>query len=113
MQGLYLLDQYGKEITPSNPLPVSYSGSNSITGDVLTVVTTGTAVQLPNIACSEVTLIGLKANSATVYVGSSDVTTSVYGVALDQKDSVTLKVNNADLIYINGTAGDGVSYVAV
>lgn len=40
-------------------------------------------------------------------------TANKYGVALDPKDSETFTITNADMIYIYGTAGDGVSYVAV
>lgn len=90
------------------------TGSNAINGNILSVPTPGTRVQLPNISCREVTIIGRALNAGNVYIGGNNVSSSVYGAELAAKDSITLTVTNADLIYIDAdNAEEGISYVAV
>ncbi len=96
------------------PHEVSLVGSNALTGAIQTVATAGTRVQLPNIACREVTLIGLKNNTGSIYVGGGNVSASVYGAELQAKDSITLAVDNANLVWLDcSVSGEGISYVAV
>ena len=93
---------------------VRLTGSNALTATLQTVTTAGTAVQLPSIVCREVTLIALKGNTGSIYVGESNVSSSTYGAELDAKDSITLPVDNANLVWLNcSVSGEGVSYVAV
>lgn len=89
-------------------------GSNLIKGALATVTTAGTRVQLPNYVCREVTLIAKNGNTGSVFVGGSDVSSTVYGAELTAKDSLTLAVSNSNLIYIDASVnGEGVSYVAL
>lgn len=93
---------------------VRLTGSSVLTAAIQTVTTAGTAVQLPTIACREVTLIGLRTNTGSIYVGGNNVSSSAYGAELQAKDSITLTVDNANLVWINSSvSGEGVSYVAV
>ncbi|MCL6455064.1 MAG: hypothetical protein K6T78_15765 [Alicyclobacillus sp.] len=99
-------------VTP--PDQVSLTGSNAINAGVVTATSANTATQLPNVSCREVTVIGLKGNTGQIYVGGSNVSTSTYGAELDPKDSITIAVNNANLVWFVATvAGEGISYVAV
>lgn len=93
---------------------VSLSGSIALKGAVQNVTTAGTRVQLPNYACREVTIVAKKGNTGSIFVGGSDVSSTVFGAELSAKDSVTLAVSNTDLIYIDASVnGEGISYVAV
>lgn len=90
------------------------SGSNAIKGAVQNVTTAGTRVQLPAYACREVSIIAKRGNAGSIYVGGSDVSSTVYGVDLKANDSVTLAVSNTNLIYIDASInGEGISYVAI
>lgn len=90
------------------------TGSTAIKGTVQNVTTAGTRVQLPDYACREVTIVSKRANTGYIYVGGSDVSSTVYGAELAAKDSITLAVNNTNLIYIDSSvSGEGISYVAI
>lgn len=105
----------GTEIfTDANPAAVKVTGSNVIKGAVQNVPTAGTRVQLPSFACREVTIIALRTNNGRIYVGGSDVSSTVYGADLGPEDAITIPVSNANMIYIDASvSGEGVSYVAV
>jgi hypothetical protein len=93
---------------------VSLSGSGSIKGAVQNVTTAGTRIQLPNLPCREITIIANRTNTGYIYIGGSDVSSTVYGSELAAKDSITIAVNNTNLIYIDASvSGEGVSYVAI
>lgn len=95
-------------------VPSREQGSEQLKGAVQTVTTAGTRIQLPNYPCREVTLIGLRANKGYIYVGGTDVSSTVYGVELGARDSYTFKVSNTNLIWIDASvSGEGVSYVAI
>jgi len=97
----------------STPVVVVGSLAN-VTGALATVTTAGTRVQLPFIACREITIIAKRANTGFIYVGGSDVASSKYGAELAAKDSITIPVANANQIYINSSvSGEGISYVAI
>ena len=83
-------------------------------GNVLSITTAGTRVQLPNIACREVTIIAKRTNTGYIYVGGSDVSPTVYGIELATKDRFTYKVVNANQIYIDASvSGEGISYIVI
>jgi hypothetical protein len=93
---------------------VELTGSDVIQGAVQNVTTAGTRVQLPDIACKEITIIAKRANTGYIYIGGDDVSDAVYGVELESKDSITLAVGNANLIYIDASvSGEGISYVTL
>jgi hypothetical protein len=93
---------------------VRQTGSATLKGAVQNVAAAGTRVQLPNIPCREITLIAKKGNTGAIYVGGTDVTASVYGAELAARDSITLTVSNAYLIWIDASvSGEGISFVAI
>jgi hypothetical protein len=95
-------------------VPTREMGSESISGNVLSVTTAGTAVQFPNIPCRKVLIIARRANTGSIYIGGSTVTSSVYGAELLARDSLQLEVSNTNLLYINSSVnGEGVSYIAI
>lgn len=61
--------------TSGNPgyTETSIMGSNAINAALKMLTTSNTATPLPAVSCREITLIGLKKNGGTVYVGGSDV----------------------------------------
>lgn len=95
-------------------VPVREQGSEALTANVQNVTTAGTAVQLPNVPCRKVMIIAKRANTGYIYVGGSNVTSSVYGAELGAKDSMVIEVSNANLLYLNSSVnGEGVSYFAI
>ncbi len=90
------------------------SGSSALKGATATVTTAGTEVQLPNYLCREVTIIAKRTNTGYIYIGGSDVSSTVYGAELAAKDSITLAVSNLNLVYFDASvSGEGISYVAI
>jgi hypothetical protein len=95
-------------------LLVSDVGSSQTIADVLNVTTAGTRVQLPSHGCKEVTIIAKKANTGQIFLGGSNVSSTVYGLLMDAKDSITLKVANSDQLWIDAsTNGEGISYFII
>lgn len=95
-------------------VPTREQGSESLTANVQNVTTAGTAVQLPNIPCRKVMIIAKRANTGYIYIGGSNVTSTVYGADLGARDSMVIEVSNANLLYINSSVnGEGVSYFAI
>ncbi|MEH6941528.1 hypothetical protein [Bacillus sp. JJ722] len=93
---------------------VHVKGASKFTGNVAKVTTSGARVKLPANPCREVTIIALKGNTGSIYVGGANVSSTVFGVELLENESITIAVNNTDLIYIDASVnGEGVSYVAV
>lgn len=101
-------------IGETNPLFTKLAGRSSISGKKKTVTTAGTRVRLDDIPAGEVTVIALKGNTGSIFVGGSDVSSTVFGVELQANEAFTFNVNNANLIYIDASVnGEGVSYVAI
>jgi hypothetical protein len=103
-------------ISATNRLPVaSQMTSGPIKGfDLVKVTAAGTAIQLPNITCSVVTVTALKANTGSIYAGGSGVTNAKFGQELEKKESFDFYVSNANEIWIDASvSGEGISYVAV
>jgi hypothetical protein len=93
-------------------LQVTDVGSQQTIAAVLNVTTAGTRVQLPTHGCKEVTIIAKKGNTGQIYLGASDVSSTVYGLEMDAKDSITLKVANSNQLWIDAsTNGEGISYI--
>lgn len=95
-------------------VPSREQGSQSITGALQNVTTAGTRVQLPNLPCREITIIARRTNTGYIYVGGNTVSSTSFGAELEAKDSVTLKVSNTNLIWIDASvSGEGISYIAI
>lgn len=85
-----------------------------IQGGLVNVPSAGTRVRLPNIPCREITIIARKTNTGSIYVGGPDVSSSKFGAELEARDSITLPVNNANMIYIDAEySREGISYVTL
>lgn len=98
----------------TTPAVTQLSGSNILKGALATVTTAGTRIQLPAYACHEVTVIAKRGNTGYVYVGGSDVSSTVYGIDLKARDSFTFQVGNTNMLYMDAdVSGEGLSYVAV
>jgi hypothetical protein len=95
-------------------VPTREQGSESITGSLANVTTAGTRIQLPAQACREVTIIALRSNTSSIFVGGSNVSSTVYGAELLSRDTITIKVSDASLIYMDSSVnGEGVSYLVI
>jgi len=93
---------------------IKLSGSTVAEAKVVNVTLAGTRQQLDDKACREVTIIAKRGNTGYIYVGKSNVSSTVYGVELSELDSVTLEVSNTNEIYIDASvSGEGISYVAI
>jgi len=87
-----------------------------------TIATTGTGVTLPSANGAKAILIcalqsissaGASENSDTILIGIGSAPTwgaSYTGIPLEQGDCLTITIDETNDIYINGVAGDGVSY---
>jgi len=90
-------------------MPGTLNGANT-----LNVTTAGTRVRLPNIPCKTVTVIAKKTNTGSIFCGMVTVSSTVYGVELEQKEAYDFDVYNANEIYIDASvSGEGISYVAI
>lgn len=80
------------------------------------VAVTGTAVAIrATAACQQVAVKARKANRGIVYVGPAGVTNdeaaTTGGLQLSPGDMIAFPVPNVANVFINGTAGDGVSFL--
>lgn len=95
---------------------VALSGSNAIKGAVVNNVAAGTELQIvaAGYTCREVMITALGANTGYIYIGGSDVSSTVYGARLSAGDSVTIPISNLNLVYFDASvSGEGISYLAV
>ena len=92
-------------LTELQPLTVIYAGTKT--------VPTGTAEVLASSqAIRSVTIKALSTNTVAVYIGGSGITVS--GFELLAGESVSLDVNNLNLVYcISGSASQIIRYIAV
>jgi hypothetical protein len=85
----------------------------SVSNGQTNVAVTNTAVQLAShgLTLGMVTIYADSANSADVVIGGSGVTSST-GLILSAGKALVVAVNNTNLLFVNGTAGDGISWIA-
>lgn len=97
-----------------NPAKVFVTGATTFKGAKQSVTTAGTKMQLPSYTCTKVTIVALKDNAGSIFIGGSDVSQTVFGAELEAKDAVTIEVSNTNLIYLTSSvSGEGISYFAV
>jgi len=109
--------------TPIHVLPVDLNGNAvapaaaPVAGQA-TIATTGTAIQLTASStplANGIILVAKSTNAANLHVGASGVTNTEAGagtgVILEPGKMVLLCVNNANVIYVNGTINDVISYI--
>jgi hypothetical protein len=80
------------------------------------VASTGTAIALrASTVCKVVTVKADTGNAATIFVGIStvtnDETATTGGLQLEPGESTSISVADLATVFINGTTGDGVSYM--
>lgn len=79
------------------------------------VAVTGTAIAIKATTVAKQVIVKARAaNAGTIYLGAStvtaDETAGTGGLQLSAGDMVAFPVADLALVFINGTAGDGVSY---
>lgn len=100
----------GSVVVTAASLPFANGNGNLLSGQGSV---TGTAAALPSNPCKKVTLKANTANTITIFIGPSGITTST-GLALDPGDSVVLEVSNTNIIFtVASTTGAGYSWIAV
>lgn len=82
----------------------------AIVAFVTDVPTAGTAVQLASNAVNGAVIQAPSTNTGNVYIGGSDVSSTVFGAELQPGQMVGLAISNTNIIYIDAaTNGDDVS----
>lgn len=104
-----LVDSDGKlKVVVDSIALASSSSQNSAT-----IVLSGTAVQLPSISSKSFLLQADVLNTDLVYLGTSSVSGSVYGVALSAGESISVDAGNSNIFYFNGISGSKLRILAV
>ncbi len=100
----------GRFLVDATTSPASFT---TIGGDTATVVTSGTAVQLPAHACSQVQIIANASNTGVIYVGGSNVlAANKNGLELQVTASCSFNISNSNILYIDSThSGDTISFI--
>ena len=105
------VDQATGRILTSTTVTVSSGTISTIYYGQQSIVTTGTAVQLPaNTLTDGVVIEALSSNTSSVYLGDASVTTA-NGLELPPGSAMSLPLSNTNLIYINGASGQTVSFL--
>lgn len=93
-------------------------GASTVSIGRAQIAVTGTAVQIStsSVACRSVVVTALPVNVLQMFVGDSSVnrtTGSENGLVLQPNEKVGIDVANVNELYINGQAGDVVTYLAI
>lgn len=88
-------------------------GASTMTSGRKAVAVTDTAIVLGSAACKTIFITALTTNAGPIVIGGSGVVFSEAtrtGKIMYPGDSITVSIDNLDSVYINGPAGDGVSF---
>lgn len=85
--------------------PVNGHKTIAVTNTAVAIVTSSTPVK------NGVIIQALSGNGASVWVGSSSVTSS-NGFELQAGQATSMAVSDLQTVYVNGTSGDGICYIA-
>lgn len=100
----------------SSSIPVVICDEQSVQNVFLTgQISVGlTATQLPsNSLKNSINIKASNANTGSIFIGNSNLVTAFNGYELGAGESLTLPINNSDLIYlISDTASQNLSYIA-
>lgn len=89
------------------------SGQIKANGSKVTV-TSGTRVQLPSHTCLEVLIVAQAANTGYVYIGNSNVSSTVHIQRLSSGEALVLSVVDSSEIYIDtSVSGEGILFTVV
>jgi len=101
------------EVNSDNALKTIEQIPTSLSHAQKVVPTAGSRVQLTTATIVSITIKALSTNTGLIYVGGSGVT-SANGFELSTGDSVTLAIDDADVIWLDSSvSGEGVSFIAV
>ena len=101
-----------EKFTDGNPGSFKIISGGTLVGATINVTTAGTRIQLPSIPCKKVIITAKRANTGYIYIGGSDVSSTVYGLDLSNNEYRTIEVSNTNLIYIDSSvSGEGISYI--
>lgn len=101
---------------PNAPFPVAQVNPTVLVAGQAIILVTGTAVQLPPHAITDQLVLKAAAgnNAAAMSVGPVGVNNTRDGTGtgfiLAPGETILWNVNNSNLVYVNGTAGDIVSF---
>lgn len=98
---------------PANATPMWQASSPAVSLTASVQATTTAAVRLPAFAITtQVTIHALKTNTNEVTLGNAGVTQGV-GYVLDPDDSITLPIQNLNMLYLIGAGtADKISWIA-
>jgi hypothetical protein len=99
-------------VAVSGTVATSEVAPTSITHGKQAVTTAGVRVQLGTNTCKAICVKALAANTGSIYVGGSTVS-SANGFALAAGDSISLDISNTNVIYLDSSVnGEGVTWIA-
>jgi len=105
---------YAPNIDSAGNISMKPVGSSAIKGANSAVTTAGTRVQLPSYTCRKIVITANRTNTGYIYIGGSNVSSTVYGIELVANGQITLEISNTNLIYIDASVnGEGISYIAI
>ena len=92
-----------------------YENNDTLLQGIKTIITAGTRVQLGgDVDCKEVLITALHSNTGFIYIGTDAVSSSAYGKRLRPEESISIKINNLNLVYLDSSVnGEGVSFLGV
>ncbi len=94
----------------SGSVTVSTSTPTAVVAFKTTVTTAGTRVQLGSNVISGVILEAPSTNSGLIYVGGSNVSSTVFGAELQPGQSTSIAIDNTNKIYVDSSVnGDKVA----
>jgi len=101
------------EVNSDNALKTIEQIPTSLSHAQKVVTTAGSRVQLTTATIVSITIKALSTNTGLIYVGGSSVTSS-NGFELSAGDSISLAIDDADVIWLDSSvSGEGVSVIAV
>ena len=107
-----VVDANGDQITNFTST-TPQSGNDTINGGSQTIVVSNTAIQLSSssVLCKKVLIQANKTNRGQIWIGGSSVQNGSGGFFLSRYQAQWFTPSNLNLIYINGTLGEGVGFV--
>lgn len=105
--------QATQPVSIASTVAVDQAPPTTIANGQTNIAVTNTAVQLASnvLGLGMVTIYADATNAANVVIGASGVTTGT-GLILGAGKAAVVAASNTNLLYVNGTAGDGISWIA-
>jgi len=101
-----------RAVSAAKPLPITEASPSAIVAFITDIPTAGTRVQLASNTVIAGVLQAPSTNSGNVFIGGSDVSSTVFGAELQAGQSVGVAIDNTNLIHIDAaTSGDDVAFI--